>query len=284
MTLGALYQLCRQRLTAAGVDSPEFDAGFLLRHFLGVDRAGLILRREETVTDADAAPLLQALEMRAGRRPLQYVAGVWPFMELDLRVGEGVLVPREDTAVLVRALADLLPPGRTLTGVDLCAGSGAVALGLCSLLPDLSVTAVELSDAASGYLTQNAAAYPQYHVRPVIGDVTDPTCAQAFQNLEFIASNPPYVTPAEYAALQPEVHREPKLALDGGEDGLFFYRAICMLWLPQLAPGGCIGVEIGDTQAVAVCALFSQSGLTGIKVHRDLSGHDRAVTARKKPL
>lgn len=285
MTHRQLYLQAKQALAQAGIDSPGSDAMALLSHFFGLDRPGLALHGEETPSPEQTAAFLQAVEERAARRPLQYILGAWDFMGLTLAVGEGVLCPREDTAVLVQALAGLLQDAPAPQGLDLCAGTGAVGLGLCSLLPQAQVTALELSPLALRYLEENAAAYPQYQVTPHRGDVLSPQTAARFpqHSLDFLASNPPYIAGEELPTLQPEVQKEPSLALDGGADGLRFYRAIARLWLPKLKPGAPFAVEIGETQAQQVCALFRAHGATSLRVHQDLSGLDRCVSGRVAP-
>ena len=193
MTHRQLYLQAKQALAQAGVDSPGSDAMALLSHFFGLDRPGLALHGEETPSQEKAAAFLQAVEERAARRPLQYILGAWDFMGLTLAVGEGVLCPREDTAVLVHALAGLLQDAPAPQGLDLCAGTGAVGLGLCSLLPQAQVTALELSPLALRYLEENTAAYPQYQVTPHRGDVLSPATAARFprHSLDFWPPTPP---------------------------------------------------------------------------------------------
>ena len=205
MTHRQLYLQAKQALAQAGVDSPGSDAMALLSHFFCLDRPGLALHGEETPSPEQTAAFLQAVEERAARRPLQYILGAWDFMGLTLAVGEGVLCPREDTAVLVQALAGLLQDAPAPQGLDLCAGTGAVGLGLCSLLPQAQVTALELSPLALCYLEENAAAYPQYQVTPHRGDVLSPDTASRFprHSLDFLASNPPYIAGEELPTLQP---------------------------------------------------------------------------------
>lgn len=282
LTARQLYIQAKAQLTAAGIDTPGFDASVLEEHFLGLDRPALALHGDQPPPPEKRQAFLEAVAQRAARRPLQYILGQWPFMTLTLQVGEGVLVPREDTAVLVESLAACLKGIPSPQGLDLCAGTGAVALGLCTLLPGISVTCVELDESAQKFLQTNLAAYPEYHCRAVSGDVLAPPPPGVFPGgLDFIASNPPYIASGELPSLQPEVRREPILALDGGGDGLRFYRAILAHWSPLLRPGGILGVEIGETQAPAVQELFSQSGFTNITVHQDLAGLDRAITAVK---
>lgn len=282
MTYRELYLSAKHALAAAGVDSPGSDALLLTERFLGLDRTGLALHGTEAPPPQREAAFQKAVTERAARRPLQYILGSWDFLGLSLSVGEGVLCPREDTAVLVEALAEALKETPSPAGLDLCAGTGAVGLGLCSLLPEARVVCIELSGQAFPYLEQNARSYPQYRVRPVMGDILLPETARPFPlgSLDFIASNPPYVRSEELPTLQPEVRNEPALALDGGKDGLLFYRAIAELWAPRLKPGGVLGVEIGDDQAQAVRSLFDASGLEHVEIYKDWAGKDRVVLAR----
>jgi release factor glutamine methyltransferase len=279
MTYRELYLKAKSVFSARDIDSPGEDSLALVKAFFGLDRSALALRGQECPAPERERDFLKAVEERAARRPLQYILGEWEFMGLSLRVGEGVLVPREDTAVLAETLAERLQGVPEPVGVDLCAGSGAVALGLCALLPHAKLTCLELSEQAFSYLEQNLAAYPQYKICAKVGDVLRKETAESFppQSLDFIASNPPYIPSKELSILQPEVQREPAMALDGGEDGLVFYRALCALWLPRLKPGGILAVEIGEDQGKAVSALFASHGLTKIELRQDWAGLDRCV-------
>ncbi len=279
MTYRELYLKAKSVFSARDIDSPGEDSLALVKAFFGLDRSALALRGQECPAPERERDFLKAVEERAARRPLQYILGEWEFMGLSLRVGEGVLVPREDTAVLAETLAERLQGVPEPVGVDLCAGSGAVALGLCTLLPHAKLTCLELSEQAFSYLEQNLAAYPQYKICAKVGDVLRKETAESFppQSLDFIASNPPYIPSKELSILQPEVQREPAMALDGGEDGLVFYRALCALWLPRLKPGGILAVEIGEDQGKAVSALFASHGLTKIELRQDWAGLDRCV-------
>lgn len=282
MTYRELYLKAKSVFSARDIDSPGEDSLALVKAFFGLDRSALALRGQECPAPERERDFLKAVEERAARRPLQYVLGEWEFMGLSLRVGEGVLVPREDTAVLAETLAERLQGVPEPVGVDLCAGSGAVALGLCALLPHAKLTCLELSEQAFSYLEQNLAAYPQYKICAKVGDVLRKETAESFppQSLDFIASNPPYIPSKELSILQPEVQREPAMALDGGEDGLVFYRALCALWLPRLKPGGILAVEIGEDQGKTVSALFASHGLTKIELRQDWAGLDRCVAGK----
>lgn len=282
MTGRELYIQAKAYLTEAGIDTPGFDASMLAERFLGLDRPGLAVHGGETPDDAKRRDFLEAVGQRAARRPLQYILGEWPFMGLTLRVGEGVLVPREDTAVLVEAMAARLD--RNMRGLDLCAGSGAVGLGICSLVQGAEVICIEIDETAGEFLRENISGYPGYSCRAAIGDVLAGPDDSIAEGIDFIASNPPYIPSDELGTLQAEVQKEPSLALDGGGNGLIFYRAILEKWAPLLRTGGVLGVEIGETQAGDVAEMFAQAGFEDIVVEKDLAGLDRAVTAVKRSV
>ncbi len=280
MTHRELYLLARQRLGQAGVDSPGVDAALLAEKFLGLDRRGLALHGEEEADSPQEEAFLTALRDREARRPLQYILGSWEFLGMDLSLGEGVLVPREDTIVLVETLASRLKGTPAPCGLDLCAGTGAVALGLLTMVPDCSARCVEVSQKALPYLEENLGRYGQGRVTAFAGDVLSRETAAAFApgSLDFLCSNPPYIATGELSSLQPEVQREPALALDGGPDGLVFYRAITQLWLPLVRSGGLVAVEIGETQGSQVAELFVRAGLRDVTVTKDWAGLDRVVS------
>ena len=257
MTCRQLYLEARRRLSQAGIDSPGVDAALLSQRFLGLDRPGLALHGEEEPAPEQAAAFLQ--------------------------VGEGVLCPREDTAVLVESLAQGLQGRPAPRGLDLCAGTGAVALGLLAFLPGAVVQCVELSDKAFPYLEENLRRHGKGQVTARKGDILSPALAGEFApgSLDFVASNPPYIETGELATLQPEVRREPALALDGGGDGLVFYRAIAQLWAPLVKSGGLVAVEIGETQGPAVAELFQQRGLVDVEILQDWAGLDRVVRGKQ---
>lgn len=277
MTLRSLYNEARRRLTAAGIDSPAFDAACLIELVFGVNRGDLLVHGQEEADAAGEEQFEALLRRREAREPLQYLLGAWEFMDMSLKTGPGVLCPREETELLCQTVAGYLKD-TPCRGLDLCAGTGAVALGIARLCPKAEIQAVELSDQAAGYLRQNVETFGEERVQVVMGDVLSPEFAARFADgsLDFIASNPPYIASGELPGLQEEVQKEPALALDGGEDGLVFYRAIAKLWAPKLHPGGVLAVEIGEEQAEAVSALFAEAGIA-CRTEQDFNGLDRVV-------
>ena len=285
MTVRELYRRLRDRLEPIG-DSAAFEAGCLLERTTGVGRGEMPLRGGDAVPEEQAAAALEATERRAAGEPLQYLLGEWDFLSLTLSVGKGVLIPRPDTELLCETAARWLSAdrssGRTentaaVRILDLCAGSGCVGLGIASLLPGAAVTAVEWSDEAMDYLRVNCARYPAFRVTPVKADALR-DAARFEGGFDALVSNPPYIPSGDLAGLMPEVRREPRLALDGGEDGLRFYRVIAEQWTAKLRPGGLCAVEVGIGQAAAVAELFDRAGLRSVDCRRDIAGIDRVVT------
>ena len=282
MTLGEAYRMGKSFLSGAGNESPAFDAACLFQKVFGLDRQARVIHSDETAGEEQTGEYLRLARERAGGRPLQYILGSWPFMGLTLEVGEGVLIPREETELLVRAAAQLTDGAASPEIIDLCSGSGAVALGLASLLPRASVYAAELYDEAFSYLCTNVQNTGFRNVKPVQADILKPESAEKFPLPDCIVSNPPYVAADELEALQTEVRREPRTALFGGEDGLLFYRAIASIWLPKLKRGGAAAVEVGEGQAARAAALFQSAGLTRIRILKDFNGIERVVTGIRK--
>ncbi len=285
MIFSALYIQTRDALNKNGIPDADFEAVTLIRHFFHFTQTEWLLQKNEIVPEEIAAPFHLAVQERLSRRPLQYILGSWEFMGLDLEIGEGVLIPRDDTEVLVNTAAKWLQAQEDamLNGIDLCAGSGAVALGICSLFPDIQMTAAELSPDALTYLQMNTDSYAEYDIVPVQGDVLAHGFISSFtEPFDFIVSNPPYIQSAEIALLQPEVQREPLMALDGGNSGLHFYENIIPAWAQKLKSGGLMALEIGNTQASAVSALFKNTGFAEITTEKDLAGLDRVVWGIKR--
>ena len=281
MTNRELYRALRSCLEQGGADAPAFDAACLLERFAGVRRGELPLKGTQPAPPEAEREALRAARRRAAGEPLQYLLGEWDFLNLTLEVGEGVLIPRADTELLCEEAARRLNamegrPGDPRRVLDLCSGSGCVALGLASLAPGVSVTAVEWSDDALAYLKRNCGRYPQLPVQPVKADVLR-DAGQFPGGLAAVVANPPYIPAPDLAGLMREVQREPRMALDGGEDGLLFYRAIARDWAGKLAPGGFCAVEVGVGQAGQVADLFREAGLEGIGTARDLGGVERVV-------
>ena len=264
------------RLAEAGIASPRVDAELLAAHVLGVGRGRLLLI--DTVRGDEAARFTELVERRAGRIPLQHLLGTAAFRHLELAVGDGVFVPRPETELLAGWGIEHTAPGATV--VDLCSGTGAIALSVADEAAPGRVVAVERSPAALGYLRRNAEAFPV--VRVVAGDVTDPGLLTECRGMvDVLLCNPPYVP--DGTAVPPEVaDHDPAEAVFGGADGLVVIRPVIGLAAVLLRPGGVVGIEHDDVHATAVPELLRADGrFTGIVAHEDLTGRPRYATARR---
>ena len=266
------------RLTAAGCPDADFDARELFRLVTGAD----LRLADQPLTAAQADRLETLTVRRADREPLQYLCGSWPFLDFELAVGPGVLCPRADTEVVAEAAAGLLAWVQKPKVLDLCAGTVCLGLGVKRFCPDAVVTSLEKSPEAFRYLEQNAKnALHRPAATPVLGDLFTYGETLPEGKLDLIVSNPPYLTAAEMQQLQPEVAREPAMALEAGADGLVFYRAIAEHYQKTLRPGGALALEIGWQQREAVTALLAENGWVEIACKKDYGGNDRCVTARR---
>ena len=259
-------------LAAAGINSPRVDAELLAAHAAGVDRGRLAL----VEPDAGFADRYRELiERRAQRIPLQHLIGTAAFGPVTLAVGPGVFIPRPETEALLDWTQSVpVPPGGVI--VDLCTGSGALALALATTRPDVRVIAVELSEDALRYARVNVGAVAEL----VAADVTDPGLLADRRNaVDLIVANPPYIP--DGAELEPEVaEHDPHRALFGGPNGMAVIGPIITLAAGLLRPGGQVGIEHDDTTARATVDLFDRDGsFRQVTARRDLTGRPRFVTA-----
>ena len=279
MTIDKTYKAITEKLTEAGVDSPAFDAISLMEAVLGTKRKDLILSPEKEISQEDADKLLSFTQRRAKGEPLQYIMGYWEFFGRKYYVGEGVLIPRDDTEVVLRSTfehLDAVSKVRAPQIADLCSGSGIIAISLKCRYPESQVTAIEISDLALPYLIKNSDKH-NADMTIVSGDIF--TCEDIFsdEELDLIISNPPYVTQKDMENLQREVQFEPALALAGGEDGCDFYRGIIPLYAKKLRKGGMLAFEYDEGQTDTIRALMEAEGFTDIKVFKDIGGVHRAI-------
>lgn len=259
----------------ANVDSPNFETEVLMEDILNLPRRPEISVPQTVLKPEQEEKFFAAAKKRANGYPLQYIVGNWEFFGRKFYVGEGVLIPRPETELLcemvLRYYSRALPP----KVVDLCSGTGCIAITIAKGLPKADVTAVELYDEAFFYLERNNALHGNA-VKTIKQNATE-----AFGKFDCIVSNPPYITAKEMETLQTEVKFEPETALFGGTDGLDFYRAIAKNWFEHLNDGGMIAFEIGDTQGDSVSNILKENGYTDVEIMKDLEGRDRVVTALK---
>lgn len=275
VTVREAYEQGKQQLSLAGLSSPAFDALCLFNRAFGIgDRAALAVHGSEAA-DPEWLALYSQLIDRRTREPLQYILGSWEFDGMELAVGEGVLIPREDTMTLVETACDWLRGRNAPRVLDLCAGSGAVGLAIARRIPGAKVVCVEKSPAALAFLRRNIEAFGGGQVRWEAADVLKPPPWD--EPCDCIVSNPPYIPTRDIDDLAWEVQCEPRMALDGGSDGLAFYRAICSLWKPLLRNGGLLAFEIGYDIRDGVMEILRQNSLYHIGAVKDISGIDRCI-------
>ncbi len=278
-TLEQLYRRGRARLAAApgAGDNTPMEAAFLFQKAFGLSRGDLLARGGESPSPEKAAVFEELLRRRLAGEPLQYLLGEWEFFGLPFLVGPGVLIPRPETELLVETALKLIEGVPFPTLLDLCSGSGCIPIALGVSRPDAQVWGVELSSQAFSYLKQNLALNGAGNVAAVAGDVFSLPPEVTQRKYRLITANPPYIPRGELPGLQQEVQAEPAMALDGGPDGLDFYRRLPSLCAPLLDQGGALLFEIGDDQGNAVSALMREAGYQKVQVLQDLSGLDRVV-------
>lgn len=294
MTNKELYFTIKSALQNAGIEDSKFETDCIFEDILRVSSLELALQRDFTVEQSLEKQALEICRKRVSGYPLQYLLGEWEFYGLPFKVGRGVLIPRPDTETLVDAVLNHFKQVGNFAPktIDLCSGSGCIAVSLKKQLPSSVVFAVELSADAFPYLVENIR-LNNVDIKLIRGDITDGRLLDNFRDsdnigdyvqLDCIVSNPPYLTDSEMCDLQKEVTFEPETALRGGYDGLKFYRIISCLWKEILKDGGLIAFEIGYEQGKAVTDILSSSGYGEIKIIKDFYGNDRVVTAIKLKL
>ncbi len=282
-TLVSAWTGARRRLQTAGVDSPVIDARLLVEAAAGATRADIIADPHRPLTDAQSAELERYLDRRARREPVSQILGVKGFWKIMLRVTPQVLTPRPETETILDVVLPEFPPERRFRVLDLGVGSGAIVLAILGERPAAVGLGVDVSEEALAVARENAANLGMAgRVALMRGDWTAGLGDAGF---DLVVSNPPYIRSGELATLAPEVRdHEPRVALDGGPDGLEAYRRLAVEIPRVLVPGGRFAVEIGFDQGAEVAALFTAAGAQGVRVVRDLGDRDRVVTGLKKPL
>ena len=270
------YRQAIKDLTDFGVAEAELDSWYLLEAVTGWSRTDFLMRRGDALTE-EQLPLLerfQELVRRRGERiPLSYLTGWRNFCGLEFAVNEAVLIPRQDTECLVEAL---LPKAKGAEILDMCTGSGCIAISLSVLGKAAAVTGVDISEAALAVAKSNGE-----RLAPGVRFLQSDLFEQVEGRFDIIVSNPPYIQSEVIETLEPEVKdHEPRLALDGTADGLFFYRRIVELAPQYLREGGTLAFEIGYDQGQDVSELMRNQGFVDVIVKPDLTGLDRVVLGR----
>lgn len=282
MTLWQLYSQTKQSLEENNVQDAEFEALQMVLSVCEMDRTAFLLNKSSFATKQQQDEISKMLSLRLEGKPLQYILGKWDFMGLSFFVGEGVLIPRPETEELCQLILDRLPKDRKSVVFDLCAGSGCIGLSLKHFAENIDIYLVEKSSDAICYLEKNKMVLGLGRTAvSVQGDILKGYDAFSFLPLpDVIVSNPPYIKTQDISTLQKEVQLEPHMALDGGEDGFVFYRALSEKWLSKMRDGSIIAVECGEEQAEHICSLFLKYA-SSAQIIKDFNKTDRFVLAVK---
>lgn len=259
----------------------RLEAELLLADVVSLSRASLLAHDDEVLTAEQEQCYLAMVERRQKHEPLQYILGTTNFMGMDLVVTPDVLIPRFDTEKLVEHSLKLLADYEAPVVVDVCTGSGAIAVSLAKYKPEAEVWASDLSEEALEIAKKNNE-LQQTKVQFKHGDLLTAFGEEFYGKFNAVISNPPYITTAEVQELPEDVLKEPMMALWGGEDGLYFYREIVEQAEEYLQPGGFIAFEIGFSQGEAVQKLLIERDYEEVTLLQDWQGLDRVVSGKKK--
>lgn len=283
LTLVKAWTAAKERLKDAGIDQPAIDARLMLEVAADVTRTEIITDPYRELTPAQESLLDDYLARRARREPVSHIIGRKGFWKILLQVNKNVLTPRPETEVIVDEVLKAFPESMEFQMLDLGVGSGTILLAVLAERPAAKGLGIDVSEEALAVARENAANL-DLNTRTALlrGDWTAGLGDAGF---DLVVSNPPYIATHVIETLEPEVRdHEPRLALDGGADGLDAYRLLAPEILRVLKPGGMFAVEIGFDQAKDVEALFRQAGGSGVRTVKDLSTHDRVIVGTKNPL
>ena len=265
------------------VEDGDTEASYILENACSLNRTQLIFCYGDEISQDAYEKAFSMADRRLSSEPIQYILGLWDFMGFSFEIGEGVLIPRPETEILVEKVLERIKSINEPVIFDLCSGSGCIGLSIKKIRTDAKVFLVEKSDDALFYLKNNC--------RKLCGELNDTTVIQgdilqfeSFDGLphaDVIVSNPPYIRSNEIPGLQSEVLREPHLALDGGEDGLIFYRVLVNKWSKKLKSEGFMAFECGENQANDICDLFAKINFDK-EIINDYNNIQRIVTGRRK--
>ncbi len=275
MTLKELYKYCSDKLSFG--ECGDFEALCIFNDLLGISK-GKILLSEVQVTEEQEKIVNDVIKKRLNGEPLQYILGKWDFYDLTFAVGKGVLIPRPETEMLVDFALEKLENIDNPVVYDLCAGTGCIGLTIAAHRKDATVYLLEKEDKAFAYLKNNKELLKLDNVVLIHGDLFNFDFS-SLPNCDLLLSNPPYINSNEIQALQKEVLKEPVTALDGGTDGLVFYRCIANRCVHKINKNGFCAFECGEQQSKDIIKIF-QGKFSQKEVLFDFNNIDRIVTFR----
>ena len=280
MTYSSLHKTGAATLKMSGCLNADFDSFCLLELCTGLSRTQLVMQGYKTVNDETIKKFETLIGRRISGEPLQYIIGQWCFMGFEFYVGSGVLIPRQETEILVEIAMEKLKSRDETIVFDLCAGTGCIGISIAQLCKNTKVYLIEKSPLAMNYLIKNILKYNLNNIKVISGDICKGFNTFGLPKPDIILSNPPYIPNSMISQLQKEVMHEPSLALDGGKDGLEFYDVLIEKWFKSINTGGFMAVECGDGQSGRIENKFSNVSNHVITVN-DLNNIGRVVIAEK---
>lgn len=282
MTDKFYYKTIAEKLIEANIEDSDFEAKVLLAHYCGCSISEAAFKKECDLPPDIIEGVRKAVSERKSGRPIQYIIGEWDFMDYTFKVGEGVLIPRPETELLCEYVIDKIKDLENPIVYDLCSGSGCIGLSIKKKVPQCDIYLVEKSIDALGYLTDNASNVCKNTFLTIVkGDIFDIKAFEHHPKADAIVSNPPYISSSEIPTLQKEVQFEPSMALDGGEDGLDFYRLLTSKWTAFLKDDGFMALECGEDQADTIAYMFNENKFDSETIE-DYNHIKRFVVGRRK--
>lgn len=277
MTLKEAYKRAAE-IISPQTDDAKFDAMCLVEKVFAINRTEFFLKGNEEAEEEKVMELINCARKRASGEPLQYILGQWDFMGRTFLVGKGVLIPRPETEMIAETAIDFLRGRKNPVVMDLCSGSGCIGISIGAAVKGSKVYLIEKSEDAFSYLKKNIELNRLDNAEAIEGDIFTDAAKFRDINPDLIVSNPPYIERKVIPSLQAEVQKEPRMALDGGDDGLDFYRAIASDWIPLLREGGAVIVECGENQGRSICEIFETCDrVKKTSFSADYCGNDRMV-------
>lgn len=274
MTANELFSFCVNELEFS--DDAKFEAICLFESLLKINKQSLITDNTDILSNEQIKIINNAIERRKKHEPLQYIIGNWDFYDMTFYVGEGVLIPRPETEMLVDFALEKFKNIKLPVVFDLCAGTGCIGFTIAKHIKDAKVYLFEKEDKAFEYLSKNKEKYKLDNATIIKADIFDYDTSQ-LPDCDILLSNPPYIETSEIIDLQDEVHFEPFTALDGGSDGLIFYKEICKRWISKVKNGGYLALECGEEQSQTILNIFSGK-YSSYDILFDFNNIDRIVT------
>ena len=280
MTLKLALTTLKEKLSS--VEDGDIESRYILEKVSGLSYSEMLFKGNEEISEKMLNEAFSMADRRLDGEPIQSILGSWDFMDFTFIVGEGVLIPRPETEILVEYIADKIKNIDKPVIYDLCSGSGCIGLSLRKLHKDSKVFLVEKSDKALFYLNENRKNICNNlsDTKVIQGDILKPEDFAHLPKADVIVSNPPYIRSDEISGLQSEVLREPHMALDGGEDGLVFYRCLVFEWTKYLKDDGFMAFECGEDQADDISALFAEIGYKS-EIVNDYNNIQRIIVGRR---